>query len=162
MSQALNAPAYSAHSGFRQEASFDQMLRNAANAATAFGVPVAIEGQYPKAGDPFLVSTWKEYEALMHSGLPFVIDLSHLNILVHASGERRDDLVAQMLGHPNCLEVHVSSNDGTGDHHQQCKLATRRMWWWPLLEAIHANAVVFTEGNQLRQRTADPHLGERN
>lgn len=152
VSRALHAPAYSAHSGLRKHASFDQMLRNACDAAAVFGVPVAIEGQYPQNGDPFWVSSWCEYEDLMRSGVPFVVDLSHLNILVHVTGERRDDLVADMLASQNCLEVHVSSNDGSGDHHQQCKLGTRRLWWWPLLQAIHPKAVVFTEGNQLRQR----------
>ena len=154
VSRALKAPAYSAHSGFRSQCSLDRMLRNAENASVLFGAPVAIEGQYPTGDDRFLVSTWDEYRVLADSGVPYALDLSHLNILVHRSGQRKDELVARMLSSDRCLEVHVSDNDGSGDQHQRCMLGARRAWWWPALNHIHSDAIVFTEGNQIRQRLA--------
>lgn len=154
VSRALGAPAYSGHSGPRQQCSFTNLLDNARRAAEIFESPVAIEGQYPQEngqGDSNWIASWAEYRALFESGVPYALDLSHLNILVHRSGEREDGLVAEMLACERCLEVHVSSNDGTGDQHQICPLGARRLWWWPLLAHIHGRAVVFTEGNHLRK-----------
>lgn len=143
----LGANVYSAHAGLRRDASFDEMLENARRCADLFGSPVAIEGQYPVAGEEphkFLVSTWREYQALLQSGVPYALDLSHLNIAAHRSGHREDTLVSEMLASPACLEVHVSDNDGRGDLHQ---VVREERWWWPLLPHTHPDAVIFSEGN---------------
>lgn len=147
----LGASVYSAHAGQRRDATLDEMFDNARQCADLFGCPVAIEGQYPIAGgDPhrFLVSSWSEYRALLDSGLPYALDLSHLNILAHRTGQRDDTLVAEMLSSPACLEVHISDNDGRADTH---RVLLREPWWWPLLRHIHPGAVVFSEGNHCRQ-----------
>ncbi len=165
ISRVLGAPAYSAHSGLRRQCSFDQMLDNARRAEDLFEVSVAIEGQYPSSGhngDLYLVSTWEEYRKLNESGCADALHLSHLNILVQHSGRREDALVSEMLSNERCLEVHVSSNDGTGDQHQVCTLSNRRSWWWPLLRSIHGQAVVFTEGNQLRKKPLNPPFKPQN
>jgi hypothetical protein len=146
----LGASAYSAHAGLRRDAGLGEMLDNARRCADLFGCDVAVEGQYPVAGDEphrFLVSTWEEYRALLDSGAPFALDLSHLNILAHRSGRREDMLVAEMLASPACLEVHISDNDGRGDAHQ---VLQAQPWWWTLLRHIQPEAVIFSEGNHRR------------
>jgi len=148
ISQRLGAPAYSAHSGYRKHATMTQMLENTRKMADLFQCPVAIEGQYPTESGEYLVSTWEEYREVLDSGLPYALDLSHLNIVRHCSGDALT-LVQEMLSSAQCLEVHVSTNDGTGDHHQVCDLPS---WWTPLLPYTNPGATVFSEGNQLRRR----------
>jgi len=145
VSRQLCAPAYSAHSGMRSEASFAEMIDNARRCEELFEAPVAIEGQYPTRDDRFLVSSWNEYQLLLESGANYAIDLSHLNILAHQSGRREKALIAEMLSCDRCLEVHVSDNDGRGDQHRLCH---EPPWWFDLLKHVHTDAVVFTEGNQ--------------
>jgi len=147
VSRALNAPAYSAHAGRRADATLGQMLDNARRAADLFSCPVAVEGLYPTQGDELLVSTWQEYQCVLESGVPFALDLSHLNILAHQTGRQELSLVREMLASERCIEVHVSDNDGRGDTHQVC---ARPAWWMPLLAGINPAAVVFSEGNHRR------------
>ncbi|QKL61257.1 hypothetical protein HI808_06025 [Ralstonia solanacearum] len=143
ISQRLGAPAYSAHAGDRRHATLDQVLDNARRCADLFGCPVAVEGLYPDRHGAQLVSTWDEYRVLFESGVPYALDLSHLNIVAHRVN-REDGLVADMLACERCIEVHVSDNDGTGDQHRICKAPP---WWYRLLAYLHPGAVVFAEGN---------------
>lgn len=149
ISKRLNAPAYTAHSGYRESASLATMLANAQRVSDLFGCPVGVEGQYPTTGDKLLVSSWEEYQYVFESGVPYALDLSHLNIVAHKSGRREDNLVKEMLNCERCIEVHVSDNDGQGDAHQVC---TRPTWWLPILDYVNHKAIVFSEGNHLRQK----------
>ncbi|HNU11880.1 MAG TPA: hypothetical protein PKJ45_11050 [Rubrivivax sp.] len=152
----LGACVYSAHAGLRRDATLAALFDNTRRCADLFDSPVAIEGQYPTTGaDPhrFLLSTWSEYQSLLESGLPFALDLSHLNILAFRTGQRNETLVAEMLCSPACLEVHISDNDGRGDSHQVLR---RKPWWWPLLSRIGPAAVVFSEGNHRRYIEESP------
>jgi hypothetical protein len=149
ISKLLKAQAYSAHSGRRDQCDMKEMLDNARQMAELFGFPVAIEGQYPVQGNALLVSTWDEYRLLFESGVPYALDLSHLNILAHKSGRRESTLVQEMLACERCTEVHVSDNDGSGDWHQVCE---SKPWWCSLLPYIHHDAVVFSEGNHRRSQ----------
>lgn len=124
----------------------EQLLHNARRAADLFECPVAIEGHYPNAGDQYLVASWKEYQQLMESGVPFAVDLSHLHIVATASGRIEATLVKEMLSSDRCLEVHVSTNDGRGDQHRIC---AGTPWWIDCLPSIHPHAVIFSEGNHL-------------
>lgn len=151
ISQRLAAPAYTAHAGLRRGANMTEMLDNARRCADLFGCVVGVEGQYPAEGDPWLVSNWPEYRQLFDSGVPYAIDLSHLHILACHSGIQDNALVHDMLACDRCIEVHVSANDGRGDWHQVCQ---RPPWWWPLLQHINPNAVIFSEGNHRRRRTS--------
>lgn len=157
ISQLLNAPAYSAHSGYRADATVNQMLDNARRIADLFGCPVAIEGQYPAAEDALLVSSWDEYRHVFESGVPYALDLSHLNILAHKSGVRPDGMIQEMLACERCIEVHVSANDGRGDFHQTCDAPA---WWSPLLTHTNKSSVVFSEGNHRLKRKVAHRLGE--
>jgi hypothetical protein len=151
VSKQLGAPAYSLHSGSRARVTVAQMLVNARRCEDLFDCPVAVEGQYPTKGDTLLVSSWAEYRQVFESGRPYALDLSHLNILVKATGCCEAGLVREMLDCERCIEVHVSDNDGRGDSHQVCE---REPWWFGLLDYINERAVVFTEGNHRRKRRA--------
>lgn len=95
------------------------------------------------------MSIWDEYRLLFDSGVPYALDLSHLNILAHQSGQKEATLVQEMLACERCTEVHVSDNDGSGDWHQVCE---SKPWWYSLLSYIHHDAVIFTEGNHRRMK----------
>lgn len=146
ISQRLSAPAYSAHAGYRHNATLAQVLDNARRCADLFGCPVAVEGLYPDRHGAQLVSTWEEYRTVFASGVPYALDLSHLFIVAHRYG-REDGLVADMLACERCIELHVSDNDGTGDWHRVCDAPP---WWYRLLAYLHPDAVVFSEGNHRR------------
>jgi len=150
ISRLLSAPAYSAHAGERR-CSFDGVLNAARHAADLFGCKVAVEGHYPERGNSakYHVATWEEYRALFESGVPYALDLSHLNIVAHFTGRFETTLVTEMLACERCAEVHLSDNDGLGDQHQTLK---DEPWWWSLLPHVHANSVIFTEGNHRRAR----------
>ncbi len=152
ISRFLQAPAYTAHSGLRSEASMSQMLDNARRAADLFGVRVGVEGHYPMDGDVMLITSWAEYQQVLESGVPFVVDLSHIHILACKTGVTNTSLVQDMLASENCLEVHLSSNDGAGDWHQVCD---SHIWWMDLLDHVHPNAVIFSEGNHRRMRVKE-------
>lgn len=147
VSRALAAPAYTAHAGRRCDASLAQVLDHTRRAADLFGCPVGVEGHYPDPAGQFLVSSWPEYRLVFESGVPYCLDLSHLNILARQSGGLNPVLLQEMLACERCLEVHVSDNDGRSDQHRVCREPT---WWAPLLPYIHAGAVVFSEGNHRR------------
>jgi hypothetical protein len=152
ISRRCDASVYTAHAGARAEANMAGMLDNARRCADLFGCAVGVEGHYPTALGQWLLTTWDEYRMLFDSGLPYVLDLSHLNILAYWSGRREEALIAEMLACERCLEVHVSDNDGQGDWHRVCE---EPPWWLPLLEKAHAAAVVFSEGNhRYRERVA--------
>lgn len=147
----LNAPAYSAHSGYRSEATMHEMLTNAKKISDLFNCPVAVEGQYPTSKNDLLVSTWQEYRELFESGVPYALDLSHINILATQTQHKELTMLSEMLACERCLEIHVSENDGRGDWHQVCETTP---WWHPLLKYAHSDAVIFTEGNHRKKRAA--------
>lgn len=148
ISQVLKAPVYTAHSGKRSEANMEQMLNNARRAADLFGCPVGVEGHYPMR-DEMLINSWAEYEQVLEADVPFVVDLSHLHILATQTGERNETLVREMLASEQCVEVHVSDNDGTGDWHGVCE---RHVWWMDLLSHTNPSATIFSEGNHRKHR----------
>ncbi|MEY2117325.1 hypothetical protein [Rhodanobacter sp. FW106-PBR-R2A-1-13] len=142
----LTSPAYTIHAGYREHATLAQMLDNVRRLQDVFPCPVGVEGLYPREDKPQLMDGWAEYEAVMASGVPLAIDLSHLQIVAQRQG-RHDDLVRALLASPTTIEVHLSGNDGRRDSHEPL---SDLPWWWPLLDAKHPGAVVFSEGNQLR------------
>ena len=149
LSKRLGAPAYSAHAGYRKNASLAQVLENARTASEYFDAPVAVEGMYPDANARYLLATWQEYRTLLDSGVPYALDLSHLNILKCAFGTCDAGFVRELLACERCIEVHLSDNDGDADTHA---VSTEKTWWHSLLGSTAKSAVVFTEGNFLRAR----------
>lgn len=149
LSQWIQAPAYSLHAGRRGEATLKEMIRNVRDIQDLFDCPVAVEGLYPTKGDTLLVSTWDEYRMLMESGLFYALDMSHLNIVATRLRTWDFGLVTALLENPNCLEVHVSSNNGYSDSHSPVG-SQHKPCWWPYLDRAGPNAVIFTESNQRR------------
>lgn len=147
ISKALNAPGYSAHAGYRTQSDLAFIVRAAQEAEDLFDCPVAIEGHYPVRGNPYLISSWEEYRALFESGARYALDLSHLHIVASVSGLQELTLVQEMLACERCLEIHLSSNDGSRDQHQQL---ADTPWWWSALQFAHPDAVIFSEGVQPR------------
>ena len=152
LSTFINAPAYSLHSGRRQNCSMRQLFKNVEAIQILFEMPVVLEGMYPSKNDPtvWLVSSWKEYRAVMNSGLYYAIDLSHLNIVARQEGQR-PDLIHDLIANPNCLEVHLSHNNGILDRHRPINSDIWETLWWKeaWLEGLNTRTTQplhFTEG----------------
>ncbi len=148
-SRQLNAPCYSLHVGERKHFTLQDMIDKAHKVQEYFDCPIALEGHYPLR-KKYLIDSWDEYTALYHSGLSYALDLSHLHIV--ATHEKGWDvaLVETMLQSPQCLEVHISFNDGKRDSHQLALAEEQALWtmWQAWLAQKHENAIVFSEGNQ--------------
>ena len=154
LSRHIKAPAYTFHAGTREHHSFDEMLDQARRFEQLFECKVGIEGLYP---DPvkkqsWFVDSWAEYRLLMDSGVCYAIDLSHLNILARVHNEIDMGLANDLVCHPNCIEIHVSDNDGMSDRHQMMRpQAEQMMWWIPLLARAvrqRPEALVFSESSR--------------
>ena len=145
VSAALKAPAYTAHAGRREQATVEQVLRHVREIEQCLGIPVGVEGHYPTPQGIWLFGCWAEYRRLLESGVHYALDLSHLHILATQSGRIEWSLVQEMVSSPQCLEIHVSGNDGTADQHRPLNGPT---WWLPLLMMAHPQAVIFYEGKQ--------------
>ena len=148
VSEALGARAYTWHAGRRKHADLNMVLWRTRALADEWGIDVGIEGLYPTPDDRYLLSTWDEYEMLLRSKVKFALDLSHLNILAHRHGrENKSWLVQELLQSDACIEIHFSGNDGDADTHGQ--LASEP-WWWEFLDRANPDAVIFSEGGQVR------------
>lgn len=151
LSRYIKAPAYVFHAGPRKGHTFEELLDQARRFEQLFECPVAIEGIYPDVTNKIdcFISSWAEYRLLMESGIRFVVDLSHLNVVAHVSGSNDLGLTQEMLLHPNCMEIHVSDNDGQSDRHSMMRPDAKNcVWWMPLLERAaieNPHALIFSE-----------------
>lgn len=151
ISRRLNAPAYTLHAGSAATGTERSVADAIQRLSELFGVPVGVEFLYPgrKAKAPNLFADWASMERWLDTGLPFALDLSHVNIIATKEG-RRDDLLLALLSSPALIEVHISGNDGRSDRH--LGLASWP-WWHDIAEvASPANSacITFTEANQLK------------
>ena len=145
VSQLLNAPAYTVHAGDRANCDLLTMFDNVRAMEDMFCCDVGVEGLYPTKSNKYLLSNWNEYSTLLDSGIKYALDLSHLNIVVHHSGKQETGLVSELLQSENCIEVHLSGNDGEGDSHSALD---NSVWWFDLLNKANPKATLFSEGNQ--------------
>lgn len=146
-SRRLGANAYSLHAGVQAHATRAQLFDRMHALQDVFGdIRVAVEGLYPRARDPQLMSTWADYAALLETDLHWAMDLSHLQIVARHEGHWDWDVARALLASPQCLEVHVSDNDGRKDAHA---LMLHTPAWVDLLDGIHPDAVCFSEGDQI-------------
>lgn len=156
-SELIGATVYSLHAGNRAKGGLGYLHTNMMAMKEFFalgGIRVAVEGLYPIKGNALLISSWKEYAWLLETGLDFAIDLSHLNIVAKHEHKVETNLVREMISSPNCLEVHVSANDGHQDLH--LPVDDPDTWWLPLLKDIHPDAVLFCESNYHTKRRLNP------
>ncbi len=143
VNDALGAPAYTAHAGLRKTCSMAQMIDKVRALEDFLEAPVGVEGHYPAKGNPFLMNRWEEWGQVLQSGIRFVVDVSHAAIIAHWTRCPAGSLVREMLSAEQCLEVHLSGNNGIADQHRDVSGAE---WWWPLLDSAHDKAVFFYEG----------------
>lgn len=145
ISQILGAPAYTAHAGLRTHATLDQVFDNTRRASDLMGCAVGIEGHYPTPRGIYLLDTWEDYITMLEADIPYALDLSHVNILAVQSGRMERQLVEELMASPNCIELHVSGNNGERDSHEVLDAAP---WWWYLMGKLHPDCVIFSEGTQ--------------
>lgn len=150
LSKQMKAPLYSLHAGVRGDKTLQDLFDKCKQLQELFDCDVAIEGHYPFKNDKYLLCNWKEYETLLNSGLPFALDLSHLNIVAHREGWQYD-LTQELLNSKQCREVHLSFNDGVTDSHYISQEHHTKEWevWKPMIEKGNKDAVIFSEGNQV-------------
>lgn len=145
VSRVLDAPAYTAHAGLRTHATVERVLDNTRRASDLMGCVVGVEGHYPTPRGIYLFDSWSDYRTLLESGVPYALDLSHLNIVATQSGTTEVGLVQELLSSENCIECHLSGNNGTRDAHHTL---SEPPWWWPLLKHTNDRCVTFSEGAQ--------------
>lgn len=144
INERLGAGGYSLHAGERQDCTIEQMVENLAEIQSKTNIPVAVEGLYPSASNKWLMSDWREYEYVAEQGCKYALDLSHLNIVAKRHGQN-DVLVKNLLESDQCIEIHVSGNDGRADSHKPLD-KNREPWWIDALRQSKSKAVIFYEG----------------
>lgn len=159
-SHALNAQGYSLHAGLTEEASLAQALDAIPWIEDIFGCPVGIEGLYPAGNRKtyWLLNSWQDYATMLNSGVQYAVDLSHLQIV--AASERRIEhgLVAELLDAPQCIEIHVSDNNGKADSHKPLNSAWPPWWMQALMtQPDRPTRPVFYEGMLAPYRAQNRH-----
>lgn len=146
---------YSLHSGYADEMTLNDMFENVREWNRQYNIIIAVEGLYPERRRQALISTWTEYEQLLHADIPYAIDLSHLHIVATTERKRPLQLVRDLLRSQHCREIHLSANNGRVDAHQPWSESNSE-WWWEVLDSRHDQCVVFCEENLQTRRN---HLG---
>lgn len=144
INQRLGAGGYSLHAGERQHCTIEQMVKNLSEIQAMTDIPVAVEGLYPSASNKWLMSDWHEYEYVAEHGCKYALDLSHLNIVAKRHGQN-NGLVKSLLESEQCIEIHVSGNDGRADSHKPLD-RNKEPWWLEVLHQSNSQAVIFYEG----------------
>lgn len=144
----MKAEGYTLHPGDRRGTTFGEIRDQLEFLQDLFQCPVGIEGMYPGKG--YLLDTWNEYQALLEFGVKYALDLSHVNIVSCHEGKQERTLLAEMLSSDQCLEVHLSHNDGKRDSHERI---VQPPWWIDLLDNIQPHTVVFNEGVEIKPST---------
>ena len=140
---AIKSPVYTLHAGRRSNCSLEDLFAKVKDLEDSLGIPTGVEGHYPDADNKWLINSWKEYEAMLNSGVNFALDLSHLNIVGYYEQVYPLDLVKAMIESERCIEVHISHNEGYSDSHRNI---IEEPWWWQSLQFINPSADIFTEG----------------
>jgi hypothetical protein len=152
----LGAPAYSWHAGRSERASLGQAIARTMDLEQELGIPVGVEGLYPSESTGWLMSSFEDYKTVMGSGARYAIDLSHWQIIAKKEQRFELELLEDLLTHPQCIEIHVSDNDGRRDNHQPL---ARKTFWIDMMQRLQAHgrlsADVFSEGLQASKRSPE-------
>lgn len=143
---------YTYHAPQRKKISWKKIKKNVLDLQDYLNVCVGVEGLYPVEKFKDIWSNSIEaYEKLMNSGLFFVVDLSHLNILYYK--ENKNDLIKELtkelLNHKNCIEVHISGNNGIYDQHHI--IQDKNIWWLDILKNSKYQKTIFCESKQSKE-----------
>lgn len=146
--QQLNGDVYSLHAGYIEQCNREDLSDHIRRAEDLFDCPVAVEPLYPSEKN-YHLSSFDDLKWLLDQDLPFALDLSHYQIMArHEQYDIHAPLLIDLLESPNCLEIHVSDNNGQRDAHATLQ---QEPWYWSfLVDAYKRNPSlnVFTEGNQ--------------
>lgn len=153
----MGSHGHTIHAGERSDCDIDTMIDRLDGMQQMTGMPVGVEGLYPSRRDQWLMSTWQEHARVAERGCLYALDLSHLNIVARVHG-RQDALVRDLLASPQCIEVHVSGNDGRADSHKPLQ-AGDSPWWMEILTQAESNAVIFYEGVLVDPRRRENRVG---
>jgi hypothetical protein len=148
LSRRLGASHYSLHAG-KRTCDLSQLKEKHTRLQSWFeDLPVVVEGLYPFRNRMWLVDSWEEYRGLMEQGVPYVIDLSHTNIVAKREGENLP-LLRDLLAHALCREIHLSFNEGHVDNHEIGAEKHAPLWaqYQDLLRTRNPTALLFSEGN---------------
>lgn len=142
----LKQQPYSLHAGRRKQYSLDNMIDNAKKIQDFIGVKSIIEGLYPDRRNTWFMNSIEEYEYVAHRH-NFVLDLSHVLILFNYINKPFDiNWCIDMINHPNCNEVHVSSNNLIDDSHSVISGEEPFLKLYPQLFE-NKNITIFSEEN---------------
>ena len=130
----------------------NDMFENVREWNRQHNIIIAVEGLYPEHRRQALISTWAEYEQLLHADIPYAIDLSHLHIVATTERKRPLQLVRDLLRSQHCREIHLSANNGRVDAHQPWSESNNE-WWWEVIIACHDDCAVFCEENLQTRRS---------
>lgn len=147
LNQAIGSPCYTLHTGFRPKRDDMRSLARAySQIESIMKCEIGIETLYPVGGSSsrYWISSWAEHEDLLKSGLNFVVDVSHLNIIFEHEG-RNDELVDRLFESKNLVEIHLSANDGLRDSHKSLSELNDE-WWMPYVTEYSGAADIFSEG----------------
>lgn len=136
---------YTLHPGSRMSGSRDQLIGAVEAIEDEVGVEVALEGMYPGRGE--LLDSAEDYRWLLESGIPYVLDVSHMHILRERVG-LDDGLFIDLLASEQLKEIHTSGNDGYADKHH---VPEGELWWMEAVRKYGGEAVVFSESNRMRR-----------
>jgi hypothetical protein len=150
ISKILGSDTYSYHAPMSDNLNWNKIRENILYLQDFLNIPVAIEGLYPTKKPSYWDNSFAVYETFLNSDINFAIDLSHLNIAYEKmSNEQKEDfseLAIKMINSPNCLEIHISGNDGLHDEH---KPISGNEWWFNVLNNLENNQpIIFCESKQ--------------
>lgn len=148
---------YSVHPGqyriTEKDADWGRFLRNLEwliNCCQAAGITLAVETMYPMIdrGKCHFLGDMQSIDEMRKemSDLKWVLDLSHLNLW--KNWDDRLWVMDQLKG--DCLEVHISDNDGRRDLHTAIG---DRTWWLPFCDRLPQD-VPFVLETRLNRRSA--------
>jgi hypothetical protein len=129
---------WSLHAGHSMHASLDQVIERVRLLGQWSGgrIDVAVEGNPPSPGA--LLSSWDDYRMLLDSGVPYVVNTAHLEILESREGE--DDCVTgRIFALPQCRLVHASGTDGRGLRRW---LLADKPWWFARMAGSFGGTVI--------------------
>jgi hypothetical protein len=141
--QLLKTPLYTLHAGRRDNCTLPELFDKVREIEDFLQISVGVEGLYPEREGKWLINSWQEYEAMLNSGVNYALDLSHLNIVAYYEQSKPLDLLKALLESKQCIEVHISDNEGYRDSHFHI---VKEPWWWDSLQFTNPSVDIFTEG----------------
>lgn len=148
----LECPHYVVHPG--NEMSVQEIAQGIDALSNLYQIPVGVEMMYPTREGSAL-ATLASFEALFDSGVPYAIDLSHMNIVMASLTNLSDkrllvEFCEEAMSRSTCLEIHISDNNGHKDQHKKLLSPT---WFSELLIRCEPTltAPIFYEGTFTRE-----------